>query len=173
MKLKRYKKCMGLLKKIFLGLLHFSRSLVFTVANVSDHTKCISLSNQLGMAGPTLIYLNPNECNQRLSYYPFMVNLDRCNGICNTINDISRRTCVSNKTEVVNLSAFNIIARINKSSALAKDILSKCKFKYDGTNVTQLRSGISINVIVTAKIQKSMSVKKFYLESCCMNLWKW
>ena len=76
MKLKRYKKCMGLLKKIFLGLLHFSRSLVFTVANVSDHTKCISLSNQLGMAGPTLIYLNPNECNQRLSYYPFMVNLD-------------------------------------------------------------------------------------------------
>ena len=110
---------MGLLKKIFLGLLHFSRSLVFTVANVSDHTKCISLSNQLGMAGPTLIYLNPNECNQRLSYYPVMVNLDRCNGICNTINDISRRTCVSNKTEVVNLSAFNIIARINKSSTLA------------------------------------------------------
>ena len=119
MKTKRYKKCMGLLKKIFLGLLHFSRSLVFTMANVSDHAKCISLSNQLGMAGPTLIYLNPNEYNQRLSYYPFMVNLDRCNGICNTINDISGRTCVSNKTEVVNLSAFNIIARINKSSTLA------------------------------------------------------
>ena len=161
MKTKRYKKCMGLLKKIFLGLLHSSRSLVFTMANVSNHTKCISLSNQLDMTGPTLIYLNPNEYNQRLSYYPFMINLDRCNGICNTINDISGRTCVSNKTEVVNLSAFNIIAR---------HILSKFKFKYDGTNVTQLRSGISINVMVSAKIQNNMSVKTFYLESCCINL---
>ena len=164
---------MGLLKNIFLGLLHFSRSLVFTMTNVSDHRKCISLCNQLCMARPTVIYLNPNEYNQRLSYYPFMVNLDRCNGICNTINDISGRTCVSNKTEVVNLSAFNIIAWINKWSTLAKHISSKCKCKYNGTNVTQLRSGITINVIVTAKIQKNMSVKKLYLKSSCMNLWKW
>ena len=113
------------------------------------------------MAGPTLIYINPIEYNQRLSYYPFMVNLDRCNGICNTINDISGRTCVWNKTEVVNLSAFNIIARINKSSTLAKYVSSKCKCKYDGTNLTQLRSGISINVIVSAKIKKNMSVKNY------------
>ena len=51
-----------------------------------------------------------------------MVNLDRCNGICNTINNIPGRIPVSNKTEVVNLSAFNIIARINKSKPLIKHI---------------------------------------------------
>ena len=94
-----------------------------------------------------------------MSYYPFMVNLDRCNGICNTINNIHGRIPVSNKTEVVNLSAFNIIARINKSKPLIKHIWSKWKCKYDGKNVTQIRSRILINVIASAKIQTNMSVK--------------
>ena len=44
------------------------------MANVSDRTNCISLSNELCMDGPTLIDINPNEYNQELSYYSFMVN---------------------------------------------------------------------------------------------------
>ena len=31
------------------------------------------------MTRPTLIDLNPDENNQGLHYYPFMVNLDKCN----------------------------------------------------------------------------------------------
>ena len=31
------------------------------------------------MTRPTLIDLNPDENNQGLRYYPFMVNLDKCN----------------------------------------------------------------------------------------------
>ena len=45
----------------------------------------------------TLIDLNPNE----LCYYPFMVNLGRCYGSCNTLNDLSSRIRVPNKTEDV------------------------------------------------------------------------
>ena len=41
-----------------------------------------------------------------------MVNLDRSNGSCNTLNGTSGKTCVSNKTEDVNLSVFNMSARI-------------------------------------------------------------
>ena len=44
-----------------------------------------------------------------------MVNLDRCNGICNSLDDPSGRICVSNKTEDVNLSLFNMLIRINES----------------------------------------------------------
>ena len=32
------------------------------------------------MARPTLIDLTPDEYNQGLSYCPFIVNLERCNG---------------------------------------------------------------------------------------------
>ena len=37
----------------------------------------------------TLINLYPNEYIQGLRSYPFAVNLDRCVGSCNTLNDLS------------------------------------------------------------------------------------
>ena len=53
----------------------------------------------------------------------FQVNFDRCNGSCNTLDNPSGRICVPNKTEDVNLSIFNTIARINESKILGKDIM--------------------------------------------------
>ena len=49
------------------------------MVNVSDHTKCISLSSHLCMTRPTLINLNTDGYKRVLSYYLFMVNLDRFN----------------------------------------------------------------------------------------------
>ena len=39
----------------------------------------ILINNQQCMTRPTLINFNPDENNQGLRYYPFMVNLDKCN----------------------------------------------------------------------------------------------
>ena len=46
----------------------------------------------------TLIYLHPNEYSQEFHYYPFVFKLDRCVGSCNTLNDLSNKVCVPNKT---------------------------------------------------------------------------
>ena len=46
----------GFIKKMFIGLLT-------STVNVSNHTKCISLSNQQCMNQYTLINLHPNEDN--------------------------------------------------------------------------------------------------------------
>ena len=54
------------------------------VVNASNHTKCVSLSNQKCMTQLTLINLHLNEYKQELYYYPFAVNLDRCVAGCNT-----------------------------------------------------------------------------------------
>ena len=51
----------------------FSGSLA-SMGNVLSLTTCISLNNQSCMAKPTLIDLNPNECNQEFHYYSFTVN---------------------------------------------------------------------------------------------------
>ena len=45
--------------------------------NASNHTKCISLSNQTYMTQPTLINLHPKEYSQQFPYYPFGVKLDK------------------------------------------------------------------------------------------------
>ena len=49
------------------------------------------------MIQPALINLFPNEYSHELHYYPFAVNLVRCVGSCNTLNELSNRVCVSNK----------------------------------------------------------------------------
>ena len=74
----------GLIKKIFIGLLT-------GVVDGSNHTKCISLSNQKCMIQPTLINLHPNEYSQEFHYYPFSVKLDRFVGSSNTPNDLSNK----------------------------------------------------------------------------------
>ena len=84
------------------------------IVNASNNTKCVSLSNQKCMTQPTLINLHPNEYSQELHYYPFAIKLDRCVGSCNTLNDLSNKVCILNKTEDLNLSVFNMINRINE-----------------------------------------------------------
>ena len=79
-----YEMMFGLIKKIFIGLLT-------GVVDGSNHTKCISLSNQKCMIQPTLINLHPNEYSQEFHYYPFSVKLDRFVGSSNTPNDLSNK----------------------------------------------------------------------------------
>ena len=59
----------GLIKKIFIGLLT-------GLVNESNHTKCVSLSNQKSIFQPTLTNLHLNVYSQEFQYYPFMVKLD-------------------------------------------------------------------------------------------------
>ena len=61
------------------------------------------------MIQPTLINLHPNKYSQRFCFYPFAVNLDRCVGRCNTVNDLSNGACVPNKTEDLNVHVFILI----------------------------------------------------------------
>ena len=68
----------------------------------------MSLSNQKCEFQPTPINLHPNGYSRESHCYPFAVELDRCAGSFNTLNDLSLRVCVSNKTENLNLSMFNM-----------------------------------------------------------------
>ena len=70
------------------------------------------------MIQPHLINLHPNEYSQEFYYYPFTVKLHKCVGSCNTLNDLSNKVCIPNKTDDSNLSVFNRnkwIKNINKA----------------------------------------------------------
>ena len=72
------------------------------------------LSNQKCMIQPTLFNIHRNEYSQDLQYYPFAVKLDRCVRSCNTLNNLSNKVFVPNKTEDLNLSVFSLIIGINE-----------------------------------------------------------
>ena len=130
----------GLIKKKIIGLLS-------SILNASNHTRCISLSNQKWEIQSILIDLDPNEYNQEFQYYLFVIKLDRCVWSCNALNDLSNKVCIPNKREDLNLSVFNIITGINESKTLTKDI--SCG-KFDGRkcNFNQLCNNDKCDVIL-------------------------
>ena len=84
------------------------------------------------MTHPTIINSHCNEDTQGLRYYLFVVNLDRCVGSFNTVNNLSDKIYVLNKPEDLNLTVFNMITGINESKTLTKYISCQCKCKFDG-----------------------------------------
>ena len=115
----------GLIKKIYIGLLT-------DIISASNYTKCVLFSNQKCDIQPTLIILDPEKYSQEFHYYPFPVKLDRCVGSFNTLNYLSDKVCVLNKTEDLNLSVLNMITGINELKTLTKQILCERKCKFDG-----------------------------------------
>ena len=66
-------KMLGFIKQTYVFL-----ALVMLGFNGSLTTKCVSMNSQPCMVRPMFIDLNHDE----LHYYPFIINLDRCDGGC-------------------------------------------------------------------------------------------
>ena len=126
-----------LIKKILMVLL-------ISIVNASNHTKSILLCNQKCKIQSTFINLHPNEYSQEFQYYyPFTVKLEKYVGSCNTLNVLSNKVFLPNKTEDLNLNMFNMITGNVKVNLLEE-------------NVTQINGGIMLNVSVSVKNVKKM-----------------
>ena len=93
---------LGVIKNMFFVLLS-------NIVHESNHTKCVSLSNQKCMTQPTLINLHPDEYSQEFHYYLFAVKLDRCLGRCNTLNDLSNKPAFQRFKSVVSITFIIIL----------------------------------------------------------------
>ena len=98
---------------------------VYCIIIASNHTKCVLLCNRQCILQPTLTNLHPNEYSQKFHYYPFSVKLDRYTGSSNTLNDLSNKVWIPNKTEDLNLIVFSTFTEINESKTLTKH--TSCK----------------------------------------------
>ena len=127
--------------------------LLISIVNTSNHTKCVSLSNQkVWFNLLLLIYiLMYSLISQECHYYSLAVKLERYVGSCNTLNGFSNKVYVPNKTEGSNRSNFNVITGINESKTLTKYIWCKFKVNLIEENVIQINCGIMINVDVSIK----------------------
>ena len=113
-------------KKMFIGLL-------ISIINASNHTECVLLSNQKLVAQPTLyITFTSQWLQSRIHCYRFAVKLDRCVGSCNTLNHLSNKVCIPNKTGDLNLSVFNMIRGIINSETSTKHVSCEWEFIFDG-----------------------------------------
>ena len=144
MKKARYKIVFGLTNKIFIGLLT-------GLVNESNYTKCMLLSNQKCMTQSTLINLHSKEYRQEFQYYPFAVYLDKCAGSFNTLNDLSNKVCVPNKTGDLNRSVSNMITGMNASKTLTNIYNANVNVGLMEENLIQINGGTMINVNLSLK----------------------
>ena len=130
----------GIIKKMFVVLLA-------NTVNASNHTKCVFLGNQKCEIQPTFINLHLNEYSQEFHFYPFTVKSGKCVGSCNTLNDLSNKVCVPNKTEDFDLNMCNMITGINESTKINKPYIMSMMEE----NVIQINGGKMMNVFVSVK----------------------
>ena len=104
---------------------------LFDIVRASNHTKCVSLSNQKCTTQSTLVNLHPNEYSQEFHYNPFTVVLDKFIGNCSNLNHLSNEVCIPYKTEDLNLIVSKMIPWINESKTLEKHRSCEYKCKFD------------------------------------------
>ena len=128
--------------------------LLTNILNESNHTRCISLRNQKCMIKYTIINLHLDEYSQEFQYYPFAVDLDRCAGSCKTLDDLSNKVCVPNKSVGLNLSVFGMITGKNTLKISTKVNNVNVNVNMMVENAIKIKSRIIINIDVSAKIIK-------------------
>ena len=100
----------------------------------------MSINNQQCVVRSTSIDLNTDD----IHYYSFTLNVDRCDGSYDTVEDLFLeyccRICIPNLTEDVDLKVFNMMKGISESKTLIKNISCEYKCEFDGTKYNSKQS---------------------------------
>ena len=95
--------------------------------------ECVSVINQKCMARPKIIQKNADEP----VFYPLSIQLNKCSGDCNNINDPMAKIRVPDIVKNMNIKVFKLLARINGTRNIVWHETCKC--------VCQLTSAICNN----------------------------
>ena len=67
------------------------------------------MNNQECQIRSEIIDINSNEPG----FYPYKININKCSGSCNNINDPYAKLCFCDVAKNVNVKVFNLISRTN------------------------------------------------------------
>ena len=81
------------------------------------------MNNQEWKIRPEIINVNTNEP----VFYPYSIAINKCNGSCNTINDLYAKLCVLDTIKNINVKVFNLMSRTNETRHIEWHKICKCK----------------------------------------------
>ena len=97
-----------------------------------------------------MISANIQKCKIRLQvvninsnnpfFYSYSIELNKCSGSCNNINDTYSKLCVPNAVKNINVEVFNLVSRTNETRHIEWNETGRCKY-----------AGTKINVDVSVK----------------------
>ena len=68
---------------------------------------CVSMTNQECKVRPQIVNVNSDEP----VFYPFSIEISKCSGSCNNINDSYAKMCVPDVVKNLNVKVFDLMSR--------------------------------------------------------------
>ena len=75
--------------------------------------ECVSIVNRKCMPRPKVF--DVNERVGEALFYPYNVQVNKCGGSCNTLDDPMAKICVPNIIKNVNMKVYNFLMRLNET----------------------------------------------------------
>ena len=91
--------------------------------------KFVSMNNQESRTRPEIININSNES----LIYPYSIEVSKCSGRCNNINDPYTKLCVADVVKNINVKVFNLMSRTNETRHKKWHETCKCKCRLDAS----------------------------------------
>ena len=76
-----------------------------------------------------LINIHTNES----MFYPYGITINKCKGICNTINNLYAKLCVPDTIKNINVKVFKLMSRTNETRHTEWHKTCKCKCRLDSS----------------------------------------
>ena len=65
--------------------------------------KCVSMNNQVCKIRPQVVNINSDNP----FFHPYSIEVNKCSGSCNNINDPNSKLCVPSVVKTINVKVFN------------------------------------------------------------------
>ena len=83
--------------------------------------------NQVFRIRPQIVNVNSDDP----VFYPLSIRRSKFSGSCNNINDPYAKLCVPDVVKILNVTAFNLMSRNNKTRHIKWHKTCKCKCRLD------------------------------------------
>ena len=85
------------------------------------------MKNQECKTRPQIVNIDSNNA----IFYPFSIEINKCSGYCNNINDPYAKSRVPDIIKNLKVKVFNLMSRTNKARFIEQHEKCKCKFRLD------------------------------------------
>ena len=116
---------MDLLKNVFFAVVAFFSCNKLDVIPL----KYVSMNNQECKIRTKIIDIKNNEP----SFYLYSIEINKCRGSCNNINDQYAKLCVPDVVKNINVKVLNLMSRTNETRHIEYHEPCKCKYRLDAS----------------------------------------
>ena len=93
--------------------------------------ECASVINRKCMPRPKI--LDVNEGVGEALFYPYNVQVNKCSGSCNTLDDPIKKLCVTNVIKGLNMKVYNFLTMLNETRNVSWHKSCKCVCKLNSS----------------------------------------